>query len=926
MIDYFSIYLQKLGSNTTMRSVWFYIASLIFFLFFCFSCQLREKEDKVVIGISQCTLEGAWRKSMLLDMKVQASEYPNLSLLIEDAADSSLLQVEQIRHLINQKVDLLIISANEAEPITLVAIEAYRAGIPTILIDRKINSDEYTTYIGGDNYEIGRQAGLFINRQQKKKDLKILEIWGLPGSSSAQERHRGLHDALDEYVKVKEIFGNWKPEVVMKEMAQLDSLEEIDIIFAHNDVMALSARQVIEERNPELLEQLCFVGIDAISGKGGGVEAVTQGKLAATILSPTGGSLAIRVAMQILAGQSVPKQYLLSSALIDKENVETLYIQSEQVVDYQHQIEQQRANLDHILSKYTFLQNSVGIILLLMGLLVLSIMYVIRIDRAIRRKNRELQRTNLQVEYQKEELAEANRRIEKSTAQKLQFFTNITHEIKTPLTLILGPLWKLSKAVPQDSPMTDDIRIIQKNAERLKKVVDQLLDFRKVENNRMNMRVSEVDMISLIIEIKSCFETMAAEKHIHFIFKYEEPEVKLWVDRDKVEKILTNLLSNAFKFTLDGGIIVIRLKEQDNVVELSVEDNGTGISAEDIDSVFDRFYTGEQSYGTGTGIGLHLTREFVRMHKGTIQVMSVPKVSTIFTVTFLKGKNHFDASCTFEPTVTELSSGVAYLETEDLEKKLERSYGYTVLVVEDDWDIQQYLVQELSQNFRVLIADNGIKALDILMKEDVSIVLSDVMMPEMNGFELCKKIKTDLILSHIPVILLTALSDDKQQMYGIAEGADVYMQKPFNVEIVKLQIIKLLEERARLRETYIHHASSLPTDKMEKVESGDELFMNRFLKLMEDSYADPDFNIEKGSEQLGLSRVHLYRKVKGVTGVTPTDFLRNFRLKKATILLRQNKGNVNEIAYATGFSSPAYFSKCFKAVYNMTPSEYQEKE
>jgi len=415
------------------------------------------------------------------------------------------------------------------------------------------------------------------------------------------------------------------------------------------------------------------------------------------------------VAMQIIAGQSVPKQYLLSSALIDKDNAGTLYIQSEQVVDYQHQIEQQRTNLEQIFSKYKFLQNSVGIILLLMGLLVLSIMYVIRIDRAIRRKNRELQRTNLQVEYQKEELAEANRRIEKSTAQKLQFFTNITHEIKTPLTLILGPLWKLSKAVPQDSPMTDDIRIIQKNAERLKKVVDQLLDFRKVENNKMNMRVSEVDMVSLIIEIKSCFETIAAEKHIHFIFKYEEPDMKLWVDRDKMEKILTNLLSNAFKFTLDGGIIVIRLKDQDDVVELSVEDNGTGISAEDIGSVFDRFYTGEQNYGTGTGIGLHLTREFVRMHKGTIQVMSVPKVSTIFIVTLLKGKNHFDASCTFDPNVTELSSGVAYLDTRDLEKKLDRSYGYTVLVVEDDWDIQQYLVQELSQNFRVLIADNGIR-------------------------------------------------------------------------------------------------------------------------------------------------------------------------------------------------------------------------
>ena len=905
-----------------MKSALFHIGLLILLLFFVFSCQLRKNEDQIVIGVSQCTMEGAWRQSMLLEMKAQASEYPNLSLIIENASDSSLLQVEQIRSLIKKKVDLLIISANEAEPITSVAIEAFRAGIPTVLVDRKINSEEYTTYIGGDNYEIGRQAALFINRHTNKKNLNVLEIWGLPGSSSAQDRHKGFHDVLKEHVRVKEICGKWKSDIVKQEISVLDSLEFIDVVFAHNDVMALAAQELIKKNYPNLVDKLCFVGVDAISGKGGGLEAVTKGDLAATVLSPTGGSLAIRVAMKIIEGQSVPKQYLLSSALIDKNNASTLYIQSEQVVDYQHQIEQQRANLEEIFSKYNFLQNSVGIILLLMAFLILSILYVIRIDRAIRRKNQELQRTNLQVEYQKEELADANRQIEKSTNQKLQFFTNITHEIKTPLTLILGPLWKLSKVVPQDSSMADDIRIIQKNAERLKKVVDQLLDFRKVENNKMSMHVSEVDIVSLVFDIKSCFETMAIEKHIHFIFKYEKENMMLWVDRDKVEKILTNLLSNAFKFTLDKGIIMIQLKELDDYIELSVEDNGIGISFEDIDSVFDRFYTGEQKYGTGTGIGLHLTREFVRMHKGTIHVTSVPKVSTLFTVCLPKGKDHFDASCIFEPTVTELSSGVAYLDMGDLEKTLGRSYEFTVLVVEDDWDVQQYLVQELNLNFRVLVADNGVKALDLLMKEDVSIIVSDVMMPQMNGFELCRKVKSDLALSHIPIILLTALSDDKQQMYGIAEGADLYMQKPFNVEIVKLQIIKLLEERARLREVYMHHSSSI--EKEDKIESVDNLFMNRYLKLLEDSYADPDFNIEKCCEQLGLSRVHLYRKVKGVTGITPIDFLRNFRLKKATILLRQNKGNVNEVAYATGFSSPAYFSKCFKAVYNMTPSEYKK--
>lgn len=445
-----------------MKPALTYYALLVLLLAFCFSCKTDSEKKKYVIGVSQCTLEGSWRKSMLLDMKVQASEYPGVSLLVEDAADSSLLQVEQIRSLIKRKVDLLIISANESEPVTPIAIEAYRAGIPTILVDRKISSDEYTTYIGGNNYEIGRQAAFFVNRQVKEKYPTVLEVWGLSGSSPAQDRHRGFMDVLNSRTKVKEIYGKWKPETVEKEIAKMDSLEEVDVVFAHNDVMAMAARRAIEKKHPGLADQIRFVGIDAVSGRGSGLEAVMHGELAASILYPTGGSLAIRVAMQILNGEDVSRQYLLSSALIDKNNAGTLFIQSEQVVDYQHQIELQRENLESMLSKYTFLQSSVSIILLLMGLLLLSALYVIHVNRTVKRKNRELKRTNLQVQQQKEELAEANRYIEKSTAQKLQFFTNITHEIKTPLTLILGPLGKLSKEAPEGSSLADDIRIIRK--------------------------------------------------------------------------------------------------------------------------------------------------------------------------------------------------------------------------------------------------------------------------------------------------------------------------------------------------------------------------------------------------------------------------------------------------------------------------------
>ncbi|WP_288735918.1 substrate-binding domain-containing protein [uncultured Parabacteroides sp.] len=909
-----------------MKPIIYRFCLLICILSLTISCK-REGEKKFVVGVSHSSINDSWRKAMVLDMQVKASEYPGLTLQIKDAGEDNDTQIKQIREFIKQRVDLVIISANESEPVTTAAVEAFRAGIPTIIIDRKIYSEEYTTFIGADNYEIGRAAGLFINSLLKKKKTTIVEVWGREGSSSARDRHNGFSDALihNDNVILKTVYGRWHSKETKENIAALGLFDDIDIVYAHNDVMALAAREAIMEIDPLAVKRIKFIGIDALPGKGKGIEAVSNGYLTASFVYPTGGTTAIKVAWQILNGQPVSKQYALTSALIDKENAGTLYLQTEQLADYQEQIEKQRNNLEEMLSEYRFLQNSVGLILLLLGVVGLLALYVIHIFRKVQRKNHELKRTNIQVEQQREELAVANRKIEQATTRKLQFFTNVSHEIKTPLTLILGPLNKLSKELPPDSPLADDIHIIKKNADRLKRVVSQLLDFRKVESNKMDMRVTEIDLVTFIEDISSYFDNMAQSKQIQYSFQHDVSSVMLWVDTDKMEKILANLLSNAFKFTPDGGTVTIRLQDHVGYVILSVEDNGKGIQPQNLSSVFDQFFTADHL--TGTGIGLHLTHEFVGMHKGSIRVESEPGKRTVFLVELPKGKSHFDESCVFAPSVTELSSGVANLDTREMDEIVNRTYDYTILIVEDDPDINAYLQKELKPNFRILTAENGLVAVDILAKENVSLVISDVMMPEMNGYELCKRIKSDIVFSHIPVILLTALSDDKQRMYGIASGADEFIQKPFNIEEVKLRIVRLLEERARLRNAFAQElqspaASGLKTD---KAESMDELFMRKFMALIEESYPDSNFSIEKASEMLGLSRVHLYRKVKELTGVTPTDFLRNYRLKQAAALLRQKDCNVNEAAYATGFSSPPYFSKCFKAVYNITPTEYQEK-
>ena len=896
-------------------------------LILCFACSPGKKEKKYVIGVSQCSMTDIWRQSMIRDMEVEALNHPEIELVVMDASQDNDTQISQIKGFIKKKVDLLIISSNETEPVTPVAVEAYRAGIPTIILDRKINSDEYTTYIGADNYEIGRSIGMYIS-SLIKGETTILEIWGRRGSSSATERHQGFVDAMsiDPNVKIRELDGYWYRKNAYEEVLKLDSIEDVDIVFAHNDMMALGAREAIEERDSSLVRHVEFIGVDGLLGGGLGVEAVAQGKLDASFYYPTGGGVAIKVAWQILSGQAYTKKYALSTAMIDKTNAGTLYLQSDRLVEYQRQIEKQRANLSQLLSKYNFLYSSLIIILILALLLGGSAIYTVYINRKVRQKNHLLNEKNRLVQQQKEELSVANQRIEQVTTQKLQFFTNVSHEIKTPLTLILGPLNKMAQDAPAGA-FADDIRIVKKNAERLKRVIDQLLDFRKIENNKMGLRITKMDLVFLIQEVKSYFNTLAQSKRIDYTFLHEMDSLFVWVDTDKMEKILTNLLSNAFKFTPEQGKITIRLREEETEVVLSVEDNGEGIPPENLASVFERFFTSGQSYAPGTGIGLHLTREFVLMHKGSIHVESEQGERTVFTVQIPKGKSHFDESCVFLSNATESSSGVAHLDISQVQETLNKKYDYTILIVEDDWDIRAYLQHELSGNFNVLVAENGAKALDILLKENVSLVVSDVMMPEMNGFELCRRVKSDMALSHIPVILLTALSDDSQRLYGFEGGADEYIQKPFNIEIVKLRIIKLLEERNRLREVFLKESQSpagLSIETKGKVESLDDLFMRKFIALIEENYSDPDFSIEKGSEKLGLSRVHLYRKVKELSGITPTDFLRNYRLKKASVLLKQRSGTISEVAYATGFGSPAYFSKCFKAVYNITPTEFIE--
>lgn len=870
-------------------------------------CTSSGKQKRHVIGLSQCMLDDAWREAMINDMRIEASNYDDMEIIIKDAQNNNETQIQQIRDLIRQKVDVLIISPYQSEPITAVAEEAYRAGIPTIITDRKVNTDQYTSFVGANNYEIGLAAGNYAANYLPPNAI-ILEIWGLTQTSPAQERHKGFVDALRERedLSFRKIEGQWLVDTARMELRKLEHPEQIDFVYAHNDMMAIAAREYFMAWDSIRGRDLRIIGVDAVAGAG--LEAVEDRRINASFLYPTGGEQVIRTAMRIIQGEPVDKFIPLRTAPVDHQSARTLLLQADQLQKYKQRIEAQRSRIDGLSDRFYFLRNSLGVISLLMiGFIALSI-YAFYINRKMRQANRKL--------------ISLNAEMKEVTAQKLQFFTNVSHEVRTPLTLILAPLDRLIVSL-RESPYASDLGLIQKNANRLLRVINQILDFRKVEGKQEKLAVREIDLVPFVGEIKSYFDSMGSVRAISYTFTSSMKQCTLWIDPDLLEKVLVNLLSNAFKFTPEGGSVRIELTEEEDRVFIRVIDTGSGIQPGNLPHLFDRFYTEDRSMGTG--IGLQLVKEYIHMHGGEIHVKSEPGQRTTFTVCLRKGKAHFEDSDLMETSVSHQAYEASRLDDSETKEILSKTYPYTILITEDDDEVRCFLERELSLHFKIRTAANGKDALRVLEEEEISLVVSDVMMPEMNGFELCRTIKSQLLFSHIPVILLTALTDERQRIFGITGGADDYIQKPFHTDYVKIKIIHLLQERQKLRERLLEKLrdNKLLLSEPEKVESIDDAFLRKFAEQIEAVYADPEYNVEKLSETLGLSRGHLHRKIKELTGTAPVEFLRTYRLNKATQLLRQNAYTVSEVAYRTGFSSPAYFSKCFKAVYGVTPTEYQ---
>ncbi|MDE6858312.1 MAG: response regulator, partial [Alistipes sp.] len=497
---------------------------------------------------------------------------------------------------------------------------------------------------------------------------------------------------------------------------------------------------------------------------------------------------------------------------------------------------------------------------------------------------------------------------------KMAFFTNISHEFKTPLTLILGPIETMLETADENQRRM--LLVMKHNAERLLRLINQIMDLRKIDNDRMQVTRSMGDIVAFSREIFGLFSDHAARRHIDYTFESHPFCINSLFDCDKVEKIVYNLLSNAFKFTPDGGSIRLRIETDSpngrDIIRLTVEDSGCGIAAEDLPHIFDRFYQTENrphEQAEGSGIGLTLTRDYARLHGGDVAVESTPGCGSRFTVT-LPYRNSSEPSAAAELAMSEQMP-----RTDDNRLK--------IVVVEDNEEMRDFLRSTLDGTYDVTTARDGRIGLEKIRQIVPDLIISDLMMPHMDGFELCRCVRDDAQTSHIPFIMLTAKNNEADIQTSYDCGADVFLSKPFSVKTLRTRIEALIESRAKLQRLYRKKILSTPSDI--EVESENDKFILRVVRIIEENLENPDFNVSMLCDALDLSYLTVYRKVKALTGDTVNDFIRAVKLKRAAQYLRSGELRISEILYKSGFNSHSYFTKCFKEYFGMTPKEYMER-
>ena len=896
----------------------YHILFLYFALLVCLACQ-RERKPRYIIGVSQCS-EDLWRQTMNEELKREVALYQaDAEVLIRSVKDDTPKQIADIEWFIEQKVDVLVVSPNESEACTPVIEKAYQQGIPVILVDRKIATESYTAYVGANNYQIGKEAGHYAIGILKGKG-NIAEVRGTRGSTSDAERHKGFVDALKNAPEVQivaETWGNFLQADAKTQMQQLfQEHPHIDLVFAMNDPMAAGTHEAAMQFNGKIP---FIIGVDALQQVG--IQNIENNVQDASFIYPTGGEKVIELAMKILHKQPFERENILNTTVVDKSNVRILQLQTEQIAEKQAKIENINNQLSESLIQHT---NQRMLLYLSITAIVLITVFLLMAIRAYRAKSK----TNSELKRQKEQLEIVSKQLEEATQAKLLFFTNISHEFKTPLSLILGPVQTLlaHNSLPKEEQ--DLLFLIKKNSNRLLHLISEVIEFRSYENNKMQMYFTKGNLKSFLTELNSFFTDRIKQKKLNFQFVAEDTSFEMAFDKEKVEKIYFNLLSNALKFTPQEGRISVSLEKQGEYASLRVFNSGSYIPKDKQNEVFEHFYKINPD-SEGSGIGLALVQALVASHNGTISVESTEGEGTTFLIRLPFSQEQVSAKAVYDSN---------YIETHlDLLPSLPASYEKlklptvvpsapekpTVLIVEDNEDMRQFIRYILSDSYNLIEAENGEEGFEVAKKHLPDVVISDVMMPKTDGFDLCQLLKTNVATNHIPVILLTAYALDEQKQVGFESGADAYISKPFNVKLLKTRVRKLIENRKKIRESFSNFL--LNETKQETLGKVEQQFITDFTQYVENSIANPELNIDEIADALGLSRSNLYRKIKSLTDYSPNELIRTIRVKYAKQLLNSKAKSISEVAYEVGFSSPSYFAKCFKDFYNESPTEYLER-
>ncbi|MDH4459774.1 MAG: substrate-binding domain-containing protein, partial [Flectobacillus sp.] len=786
-------------------------------------------------------------------MERELSFNSNIEMEVADAKSDWKLQEAQINTFIKDKVDLLIVSPLESTLLVPIIEKAYEAGIPVLIIDRRIESDKYTAFIGAENLLVGQNAGMYADVLLKGKG-NVLAIGQGPTSGPTIDRNAGFQQAIRQFPNI-----TFQNTIWVKDGHFPDSLinylklhADIDLIFAHNDRFALIAYQVCAKLG--LSEKVKIIGVDGLGGVNEGLDLVEKRKINATMLYPTGGEEAIQLAVKILTKKPYVKENRLFTTVIDPNNVAIMLAQAQKITVQQVAINRQTNKIEELTRTYSFLQHITYFISILLVILLILGGFILGLYRSKQRANQLLEEQNLAIIEQRDEITRISELAQKANDEKNRFYSYLSHEFRTPLSLILTPVEDIIQRKLDVKEVRSTLQLVHKNAYRLLRLVDQLLDLRKFDAGKMQAYLTEQDLVTFIKEIVSDFKLKAKNQQIDLQFISQLDELPFWFDLEKLDKIIFNLISNAFKYTPPGGMIHITLLKNLDKVDILVADSGAGMTEAEKNRAFDLFYQGHQTNKhLGTGLGLALSKEFVLLHNGTIELTSAKGKGTTFKISLpiVKPTSIECEAALNQPFVREAieDSTPDYIKNDDLSVN-------TILLVEDNEELNFYLRQKLSPSYSVVSTESAEQGWVEILNNIPDLIICDVMLPEMDGFSLTKKIKEDFRTSHIPVVLLTAKEQVESQLEGMNAGADDYVIKPFNLLLLEKKIKSLLDNRERMRRRFSSEVTN-PSN----IQKGERKFLIEFELLIEKHIKDSTLSVEKLSQELGMSRVQLFRKI-----------------------------------------------------------------